>query len=175
MNERLTARAPMRARRGSGDRGAAVAEFALVLPVLVMLMLGIVSAGLLWNTKLQMAHAVREGARHGSTIPVDQAFDSGTWASNVRTLIVNRSAGDLTSSDVCVALVEGATPAVFDTDSSFTTKGDGTACYDDSGEGDDSLRVQVLAAGAGTIETGFWSWDVDLEAEATAKHEQGAS
>lgn len=175
MQKTFTARAPTTGRRMDGDRGAALAEFALVMPVLMTLLLGIVSAGLLWNTKLQMSHAVREGARHGATIPVDQSFDSGTWASNVRTVIVERSAGDLTAGDVCVALVEGTSPGVFDADGAFTTKADGTACYDDSGDGDDGLRVQVSAGTTGTLETGFWSWQVDLDTEATAQHEQGAA
>jgi Flp pilus assembly protein TadG len=49
--------------RSTDERGAAAVEFALVLPLLVTLVFGIVQAGLALNTKLTLTHAVREGAR----------------------------------------------------------------------------------------------------------------
>jgi Flp pilus assembly protein TadG len=153
----------------------ATIEFALVLPIFLVLLLGIVSAGMVWNTRLQMGHATREGARHGAAIPVEQVFTSGTWAENVRQVIVDRSAGDLDLADVCVSLVEEVTPVVWESDHDYTTKADGTACFDDSDTGDDSLRVQVAASTTRTLETGLWSRELDLDTTATARHEQGPS
>jgi Flp pilus assembly protein TadG len=170
----LISRAPKRT-RCTGDTGVATIEFALVLPIFLVLLLGIVSAGMLWNTRLQMGHATREGARHGAAIPVEQVFDSGTWAENVRQVIVNRSAGDLDAADVCVSLVLEVIPAVWDADNDYTTKADGTPCFDDSDTGDDSLRVQVSAATTRTLETGIWATEVDLDTTATARHEQAPS
>lgn len=162
-------------KRCADDGGAAMIEFALVLPLFMVLLLGIVSAGLLWNTRLQIAHATREGARYASTVPVEQAFVSGTWADNMRQVVVERSAGDLDAADICVALVEEVTPVVWEEDAMFTTNADGTPCYDDTSTGDDSLRVQVSAGTTQLFETGLWSKEVALDTRATARHEQAPS
>jgi Flp pilus assembly pilin Flp len=45
------------------ERGAVAVEFALVLPLLLTLVFGIVQFGLALNTKLTLTHAAREGAR----------------------------------------------------------------------------------------------------------------
>lgn len=45
------------------ERGAAVVEFAIVLPVLVMLIFGIIEFGRGYNAKIELTSAVREGAR----------------------------------------------------------------------------------------------------------------
>jgi Flp pilus assembly protein TadG len=49
--------------RASQERGAAAVEFALVLPVLVLLLLGIVELGMAFNTQLTLTAAAREGVR----------------------------------------------------------------------------------------------------------------
>ncbi len=46
--------------------GAAMVEFALVLPVLALLLFGILEAGRAWHTEQVMATASREGARVGA-------------------------------------------------------------------------------------------------------------
>jgi len=48
------------------DRGAAAVEFALVLPILLLLVLGISQFGITFSQWLEMEHAAREGARWGS-------------------------------------------------------------------------------------------------------------
>jgi hypothetical protein len=163
-----------RPHRLEGDHGAAVVEFALVLPILVVFLLGMISGGFLMNQRLQMAHAAREAARFGATIPTGQVFASGTWAEAVRDLAVERSAGDLEDADVCVSLVEGATPAVFQGDGDYSTNGT-APCIADDGAGDGGLRVQVTATNGGTLETGLWSREVTFEISATAKHESPSS
>lgn len=53
-------------RRGTRDeRGVAAVEFALVLPLLLILMFGIVEFGLAWYSKQVLTNASREGARAG--------------------------------------------------------------------------------------------------------------
>ena len=47
------------------ERGAAAVEFALLLPVLVLLIGGIVVYGRFFFTQLQLTNAAREGARAG--------------------------------------------------------------------------------------------------------------
>jgi Flp pilus assembly protein TadG len=164
-----------------------VVEFALVLPVLMALLLGIVSAGITFNQEMQLTHAAREGARWGASVPASQSFTSGTWASNVRDLIVQRSAGELggTGTTVCVAMVEGTagsttTPLGVITTTTpshgvtyFSTSG--APCIDDETypvtPDDPGRRVQVVVAKPGKIEALFATWYVTLQTDATAKSE----
>lgn len=52
--------------RSRDERGAAAVEFALILPLLVLLLFGISQFGLTFSQWLQLEHAAREGARWGS-------------------------------------------------------------------------------------------------------------
>lgn len=45
------------------DRGAAAVEFALVLPLLLLLLFGIIDFGRAYHSKVTLTHAAREGAR----------------------------------------------------------------------------------------------------------------
>lgn len=47
----------------SNQRGAAAVEFALILPLLVLLMLGIIIFAQAFNAYISVTHAAREGAR----------------------------------------------------------------------------------------------------------------
>jgi len=47
----------------SSDRGAAVVEFALVLPLLLLLVFGIIDFGRALNAQITLTQAAREGAR----------------------------------------------------------------------------------------------------------------
>ncbi len=74
------------------DKGAAAVEFALVLPILLLLVFGIVDFSLVLNTQLNLTEAAREGARAeslgadpvfranaiapGATVSVDDACES---------------------------------------------------------------------------------------------------
>jgi len=52
-------------RKKRGERGQALVEFALALPVLLLLLLGIIEFGLLLYNKQVITNAAREGARYG--------------------------------------------------------------------------------------------------------------
>jgi len=49
--------------RGWRERGAAAVEFALVLPVLLIILLGIIDFGIYFYNDLQLTHAARDAAR----------------------------------------------------------------------------------------------------------------
>lgn len=51
--------------RPASERGAAAVEFALVLPLLLAMLLGVVEMGLALYDKAVLTHASREGARAG--------------------------------------------------------------------------------------------------------------
>jgi Flp pilus assembly protein TadG len=96
--------------RGRDDRGAVMVEFALVLPILMVLLLGIISGGMAIHQHQRVGHAAREGARYAARVHPEQTFSSGTWASNVRDIVIARAGGDLTGAGtaVCVSLVQGS-------------------------------------------------------------------
>ncbi len=56
---------PARRWRPDAQRGAAAVEFALVLPVLLAVLMGVVEMGLALYDKAVLTHASREGARAG--------------------------------------------------------------------------------------------------------------
>ena len=49
--------------RGAADRGAAAVEFALVLPLLLLIVFGIIDFGRALNTQITLTQAAREGVR----------------------------------------------------------------------------------------------------------------
>ena len=51
------------ARSAARDRGAAAVEFALLLPVLLLLVFGIIDFGRALNAQITLTQAAREGAR----------------------------------------------------------------------------------------------------------------
>lgn len=70
--------------RGRGDKGQSAVEFALILPVLLLLVFGITEFGRLFIANLTLENAAREGARLGIT---------GASYDEVTTKIVESSAG----------------------------------------------------------------------------------
>ena len=59
------------ARKVRGEEGASLIEFAMILPILAALLLGIVTVGLALNGKNSINNAAREGARYGATLSVE--------------------------------------------------------------------------------------------------------
>ncbi len=51
------------------ERGAAVVEFALVLPVVLLVLLAVVEVAVVARTQLELTQAAREGARAAATVP----------------------------------------------------------------------------------------------------------
>jgi Flp pilus assembly protein TadG len=151
-----------RAGRGAdGDRGAVLVEFAIVLPLLAMLLLGMVTGGLALHQHQQISHAAREGARYGARVPPDQTFASGSWASNVRDIIVARAGGDLSGpgTSVCVSLVRGSAGGSIPLTSVHSTQG-GPCIPTESfpvSTNQPGLRVQVVVSRPGVINLGPFS------------------
>lgn len=58
-----------RQRRDSGEAGVAVVEFALVAPLLLILVFGIIDLGRAYSTLNQLAASAREGARYAAVLP----------------------------------------------------------------------------------------------------------
>lgn len=68
----------MIARWSRDERGGAMVEFALVVPLLLVLLMGIIEFGRVWNTEHVMTDAAREGARRAVVRLENQALKKGT-------------------------------------------------------------------------------------------------
>ena len=118
-------RLPMRAfrRERHADDGAAAVEFALLLPIFVMLVFGGISVGIAYWKHISDVQAARDSARYGSTLPMMDAgtattcgeagISVTTWLNCVRDLAISQSATWATVADigeddgyVCVAYVK---------------------------------------------------------------------
>jgi Flp pilus assembly protein TadG len=67
-------------RRGD-ERGASAVEFALVVPILLMLVFGIIDFGLMIRANTVLANAAREGARNGSISHSEDVIEDTVEAS----------------------------------------------------------------------------------------------
>ncbi|MDR6505367.1 TadE/TadG family type IV pilus assembly protein [Arthrobacter oryzae] len=63
------------------DRGAVAVEMAIVLPVLLLLLIGIMEFGRAFNVQVSLTQAAREGARHAAIHYDDASLDVAGTAS----------------------------------------------------------------------------------------------
>lgn len=128
----------VRMRRGASRvrsaEGAVAVEFALLVPIFVMLTFGMITAGIGFWRYIEMTQAARDSARYGSTLPIDPAgavtctgippapaaMGVGCWLESVRN-VATASAGwatptDLSDGDgyVCVAYIKGGVGLISD-------------------------------------------------------------
>lgn len=77
----------MSAANNPRDRGAVMVEFALILPILLMLVIGIVQFGFALNTQISIQAGAREGARAlalgESSAAVDAAVNGAADNANI--------------------------------------------------------------------------------------------
>lgn len=66
-----------------GERGQAAAEFALALPILCMLLLGIIAFGQMIWTSMDLVSATRDGARRAAVARADTSLPPDTQVRNV--------------------------------------------------------------------------------------------
>lgn len=63
-------------RRSRRSRGQSLVEFALVVPVFLMIAFGTIDFGLAFDSSLTITNAAREGARYGVTDPTTSAIQA---------------------------------------------------------------------------------------------------
>ena len=86
-----------RIRLGRDERGQFMVEFALLLPVFLMLLFGIVEFGAAWRTSQVLTNSAREGAR--------VAILASSTADSVRNIVRSRlTAGGLNPDDSSITL-----------------------------------------------------------------------
>lgn len=168
-----------RRERFRSQRGAVVVEFALVAPLLIAFLLGIVTGGLAYNRSISLNNAARETARYGATRPVGS--DLNAWLNTVADVAVAAAGGDLNSTvsgqRVCVAYVYPKGSSVQDMtirlieQGGVRTKTTGQTCFTDA-RPDDERRVQVEVQRRSTFEAMFFSRDLVLDAHSLARFER---
>ena len=146
-------------------------EFALVLPVLMVLILGLVSAASAWNQSQSMTHAGQVAARFGSTVPwPSSTTDRDAWLDAIIDRSISTSTGAMSTGvggrAICVAYVDPAGAAPDKTvsrriNAAGTRTSATTECFSDS-LGTTAKRVQVVMDRSSTIEIGFHRQDVHL-------------
>lgn len=100
----------IRATRGRDDAGASALEFAIVLPVLLTLIFGMIEFGFVFQAQLAVVHAAREGARLASV----NKYDSGTVTSRAYPLSTGLSVSESfpTADSVKVTVTYPYTPQI---------------------------------------------------------------
>ena len=176
----------MTTRRARDDHGVAVVEFALVLPILIVLMLGMFTGAMAWNQSQALGQGARIAARAGSTMPRPVPTEAQTQT-QVDTLwldgLIDRALGaseghmptTITGRLVCVALVDpnGTDPdtTISRTLTGTTTRTNSTTeCFND-GQGDTATRVQVVLQRDGRIDTGLYRIPLTIRRTAVYRYE----
>ena len=150
-------------------------EFALVFPLLAMLLFGTISGGLVLNRRMDLTQASRESARYGATVAQDQCTPTSgcggrNWAQHVQTIAVERANGTVATADVCVALVQGPGSAPVPVTLNHTTRSGGLPCYVDN-SADSGKRVQVMITKADQIQAIIVTVPVNMTAKGTSRFE----
>lgn len=97
----------VRHRRGRGDDGAALVEFAFVMVLLFTLIFGIISFGLILSFKQDMTRAAAEGARAGAVavaVLPEKPADAATTAAEDATEEAVKAFGGSFEADGCSRL-----------------------------------------------------------------------
>jgi Flp pilus assembly protein TadG len=163
---------------GVRERGAMLVEFALLVPVIVLLSFGGSSLLSAYQHSGAIGAAARDGADYGAGLPINHVFDGSTWAHNVEQVMAERAAGELDARgvEVCVSLVEGSAGDVHvvDVNPAFTTNPDGGPCDATERYPGSARRVQVRITRPATLDLVAFHKTVKLAARATVRY-QGPS
>lgn len=129
------------------ESGVATVEFALVVPLLMMLFFGLISFGLAYNDNLAISNAAREGARLGAALDYHTA--PSTWATSVQTRVQQvyfNGASSLPTSDICVKLI----------DSSYATLAGASALGSNCSADSPTLNSTALPMASGSCAVVIW-------------------
>ena len=94
-------------RRRRTDRGASLVEFAIIMPVLFMIMLGTITGGMTLSRQNSVKNGVREAGRFGAVLA---DFDDVDNRADLYAQVVAAATGDLDvgapNRVICVALID---------------------------------------------------------------------
>lgn len=143
------------------DGGAAAVEFALLFPLFILIVFGVIDMGFAFNQKINLTQAAREGSRYGATLGLKASHTTSgtpdgtidTWLPNVGGVVIAAGEDDLKKSRanryVCVALVSAAaTKHITYTTSDTGTIASGACPSFTDARTDDHVQVIVRASTA---------------------------
>ncbi len=170
-------------RRVFNERGAEAVELAIALPILLMLLLGTVTAGLAFFDKISLNGAAREAGRFAATYPEADAASPDGWFLDVASVAQIAATGALTDGvagrSVCVARgSEGGTVRHYVV--GFSDPIDGGVYADawcpsgapDLPAGSGHEAVQVVVERDALIQALFFSSTVHMVSDATTRFER---
>ncbi len=165
------------------EGGAALVEFAIILPLLLIIVFGIIGFGLIFNHKLSLTDGAREAGRFGATLPVTNFAASSdpmqAWLDAVAARALADATGSLDAGVpnrmICVAYVYPNGTAATDStrrrlETGVTTSYSSSACFAD-GRPDDERRVQVRVGRDTELEAVFISLTIPLTADSVTRFE----
>lgn len=164
--------------RATADSGAAAVEFALLLPLFLALVLGIITAGMAFERWIGITQGAREGSRVGATLSLAASNASGTgdidsWLAKVYDASVRASGigPDNPGFAACVALSQDGTSftSYSAVGTATPTKVVGSSCYTDGATGP---RVQVVLERNSRWDWFFAKRDVPLKSRSTTLWEK---
>lgn len=166
----------------TSERGAQLIEFAVILPILLSLLFGIVTGGVAFSHNLSIDNAARETARYAATLPV--AGDLNTWLGTVADSAIATATGTLDDGqhgrEVCVAYVYPNGTDAEDQTKRLIEDVNGTRtlaaqpCVVD-GRPNDERRVQVVVERDSDLIVFYFSKTVTLTSQSVARFERGNS
>ena len=89
-----------------GERGVAAVEFAILLPVLVLLLFGFIQFGIAFNSKIQATNGAREGARL-AVVGIDDWGDVSGSGKTFWQVVQERAGGPIANCDLQLPNVIG--------------------------------------------------------------------
>jgi hypothetical protein len=171
---------------GRDERGAALVEFALILPLLVMLLLGIVTGAQAYGQKLSITNASREGSRYGATLPVGnfagESNPMNAWLDDVAAKTKNSVDGGLPTGlsgrALCVAYVYPNGPLTDPVDHTAVRREDAagnvtyntTPCFTDS-RTNAERRVQITLNRNATLDAFLIKTTIGLATRSISRFE----
>jgi len=154
-------------------------EFAIVVPLLMAFLIGIVTGGLAIGQSVSLNNAARETVRYGAVLPVDG--DLNAWLETVADVAVSSATGDLSATtpgqSICIAYVypDGIDPndrTVRITEvAGVRTITVGSSCVTD-GRPSSERRVQVTVARSGYFDAFVFATNLNLGGESVARFER---
>ena len=137
-------------------------EFAIVVPLFLSLLFGVVTGGVAYSSKVGVIEAVREGARFGASLKLGSGPTAvADWEASVRNRVASASGGELTAATVCARLV-------------LPTGGSDCGVGDPSGASSEVAihLVKVSATKGVTLEFFFFRTTAELKGKLAARYER---
>ena len=165
-------------RRFRGESGANAVEFALVLPILLMLVFGVLWGGMAYNQQLTLTQAAREGARFAATLPhPEDPLDPGwpSWHASVRDRIHQTSVNQLsaTAGYTCIRVYDETGTLLGD--SELGDPGPDPACAARPslavGVAGSQARIEIEVARPARFDFVFGGGQVRLRSNAVSRYE----